>query len=247
MFKAKLLKQEQGFTIIEVLIAILIAIVFVTVAMQMMVMAAMFKVRAQESVEATAWIQEDLENVKYQAANYQYAQLKDEASGDDKHEFTDTILHVSSVDNFSVGNNLIIGNDSNNHIIQSVDSTASPPTITLTTALGTDWSTNTPVVAITKCNPGTDKSAGFADGLRDLVSGTNETADSNYVDETRNSKLFTNKSYTLRRTTTIHDISPYRVLEIKYEVSPGSTFNSTKVIASFNTEVIPNAALQCPN
>ena len=70
MFKPKLPNQDQGFTLIEVLIAILIATIFVTVAMQMMVIATVFKVRAQEFSEATNWIQEDLEDVKFQASQY---------------------------------------------------------------------------------------------------------------------------------------------------------------------------------
>lgn len=70
MFKLKLPKQEQGFTLVEVLVAILITTLFVAVSMQAMVLAAVFKTRAQESAEATTWIQEDLENVKYQASRY---------------------------------------------------------------------------------------------------------------------------------------------------------------------------------
>jgi Tfp pilus assembly protein PilV len=67
MLKKKPLKPEQGFTVIEALFAILIATIFVTVAMQMMAIAAIFKARAQQNAEATTWIQEDLENVKLQA------------------------------------------------------------------------------------------------------------------------------------------------------------------------------------
>lgn len=70
MFKPKLLQHEQGFMLVEVLVAILITSVFVTVAMQGMVLATIFKVRAQQYTEATAWIQADLENVKYQASQY---------------------------------------------------------------------------------------------------------------------------------------------------------------------------------
>ncbi len=68
MLKQKLPKQEQGFTLVEVLVSILITIAFTSVALQIMVFATVFKVRAQEFAKATAWIQEDLENVKYKAA-----------------------------------------------------------------------------------------------------------------------------------------------------------------------------------
>ena len=70
MLKPKLLQQEQGFTLGEVLIAILIASLFVAASMQAMVVATVFKVRAQEYSEATTWIQQDLEDVKNQASQY---------------------------------------------------------------------------------------------------------------------------------------------------------------------------------
>lgn len=70
MFKPKLPQQEQGFTLVEVLVAILITTLFVAVSMQAMVLAAVFKSRAQEFAQATTWIQEDLENVKYLASRY---------------------------------------------------------------------------------------------------------------------------------------------------------------------------------
>lgn len=70
MFKPKLSQQEEGFTLIEVLVAILITTLFIAVSMQAMVFAAIFKTRAQEFTQATTWIQEDLEDVKYQASQY---------------------------------------------------------------------------------------------------------------------------------------------------------------------------------
>jgi len=71
MFKQKLPKQEQGFTLVEVLIAILIATIFVTLAMQAVVIAALFKARAKQYAEATTWIQENSEFVRYRASEYE--------------------------------------------------------------------------------------------------------------------------------------------------------------------------------
>ncbi len=246
MFKPKLLKQEQGFTLVEVLIAILVATIFVAVTMQMMAIATIFKVKAQEYAEATSWIQEELEYLKYQASTYQYTKLVDETTGDSIHESTDTVLHLDSVDDFQAGNTVIVGTDSTNKTIAASGVNTTAKTITLTTSLGKDQSTGTSVVVTTRCNPAT-KTEGFADGLRDKVTGSDQTTDSNDVDQTFTSKLFTSKQYTLRRTTTIYNATPYRVLQVKYQVSEGNSFNSSKVIASFDTEVIPNAALQCPN
>lgn len=89
MFKPKLPQQEQGFTLVEVLVAILITTLFVAVSMQAMVLAAVFKTRAQQYAEATTWIQEDLENVKYQASRY-----KDET------ECAPTIINDGYADGF---------------------------------------------------------------------------------------------------------------------------------------------------
>lgn len=72
MFKPKPPKHDQGFTLTEVLVAILITTVFVATAMQAVVIAAIMRVRAKEFSEASAWIQENLENVKYQASQLDY-------------------------------------------------------------------------------------------------------------------------------------------------------------------------------
>lgn len=68
MLKSKLLQQQQGFTLTEVLVAILITSVFVATAMQAMVIAAIMKVQAQKIAQATTWVQQDFENVKYKAS-----------------------------------------------------------------------------------------------------------------------------------------------------------------------------------
>lgn len=70
MLKPKLSQQEQGFSLVEVLVAIVIATIFVTTALQAMVIAALFKAKAQEYSEATTWIQNDLEDLRYQASRY---------------------------------------------------------------------------------------------------------------------------------------------------------------------------------
>ena len=56
---------------VEVLVAILITTVFVSVAMQAVVIAAVFKARAKQYAEATTWIQENLELVRYRASEYE--------------------------------------------------------------------------------------------------------------------------------------------------------------------------------
>jgi type II secretory pathway pseudopilin PulG len=57
-------KSSQGFTLIEVVVAALLTIVLTGVAMQTIVFATMVRVKAQESSEATNWIQQDYEDIK---------------------------------------------------------------------------------------------------------------------------------------------------------------------------------------
>ncbi|GAB4234786.1 MAG: hypothetical protein Kow0049_18900 [Stanieria sp.] len=64
----KNLKTEQGFTMLEILVAILIALGFVAVSLQGMVVATAFRVKAQEKQIANQLIQEDVENINAIAA-----------------------------------------------------------------------------------------------------------------------------------------------------------------------------------
>jgi prepilin-type N-terminal cleavage/methylation domain-containing protein len=61
-------KTNQGFSLIEVMIGILILFGFVAAAMQTLVASAAIKVKAQERSEATAWIQQDIELIRYRAS-----------------------------------------------------------------------------------------------------------------------------------------------------------------------------------
>ncbi len=61
-------KPAQGFTLVEVLVGILLISAFLGTAMQAIVAATAFKIRAQELSEATVWIQQDQELVRYYAS-----------------------------------------------------------------------------------------------------------------------------------------------------------------------------------
>jgi prepilin-type N-terminal cleavage/methylation domain-containing protein len=69
-FKPKILQNEQGFTLIEVIVAVLILTGFIFVGMQLLVSSVAFKVSAREKAVATTWIEEDLESVKFRASQY---------------------------------------------------------------------------------------------------------------------------------------------------------------------------------
>jgi prepilin-type N-terminal cleavage/methylation domain-containing protein len=244
--RKRLKSADEGFTLIEVIIAILIATVFVTVAMQIMVVAAIFKVKAQEYAEATTWIQEDLENVKYQADNLQFPKTTLTA---DAAAAASTITISTPTDDicnsFATNDTFRVGLETTNYKISSNGCTLPRPstkTLTISPTLGQAQVTNAAAVATKMCSPSA-QNAGLADYLRDRINSAS-TDSSSYNDS---SKTFrTGKSFIMRKTTTISSDSPYSVLQVKYEVSEGSTFVSSKIIASFNTEVIPNVAFQCP-
>jgi type II secretory pathway pseudopilin PulG len=60
-------RNNSGFTLTEALIGILMVSTFLGVTLQTIVSATMIRVKAQEQSQATGWIQEDLELVRYQA------------------------------------------------------------------------------------------------------------------------------------------------------------------------------------
>lgn len=65
-------KRNDGFTLVEVLVGLLVIVGFISTAMQALVTATVFKVKGQELSEATTWIQEDLEMVKFKANRLDY-------------------------------------------------------------------------------------------------------------------------------------------------------------------------------
>ena len=71
-FKWRLINRSQpteaGFTLSEVLVAILLTTTFVAVAMQGMVVAMLLKSKALQVAEANRWVQADLERIRSQIA-----------------------------------------------------------------------------------------------------------------------------------------------------------------------------------
>jgi len=259
MLKPKLPQQDQGFTLVEVLVAILITTLFVAVAMQSMVIAAIFKAKAQEYSEATTWIQEDLENVKYQASQLGIKNIQSMISAD---EFITISNHgfASGDPVIFVGDGTIAGGLSKNTTYYVRDVTTNTFKVASTAGgaaidLTSDSTGSLSSIATSRCNA--TRTTGYADGLRDLITGSDQTGNTNDVynppssgnNQTRDITLkskFTNKTFRLTRTTTIPDTTPYNVLQVSYTVSPifGGTFGAP--VANFYTEVIPNAAFQCP-
>jgi len=63
--------KNAGFTLIEVLVAMIVAAAFVSMTMQAIMTSAAFRVVATQYDEAMSWIQEDLETVVNRAAQYE--------------------------------------------------------------------------------------------------------------------------------------------------------------------------------
>jgi hypothetical protein len=58
----------QGFTLVEVLVGVMLTLTFVGVSTQAFVVSTVFKVRGQELSEATTWMQQDAENIRFEAS-----------------------------------------------------------------------------------------------------------------------------------------------------------------------------------
>lgn len=234
-FKSKLLQQEQGFTLVEVLVAILIVTTFTLVALQAVVIAAVFKTRAKQIAEATTWIQQDLDNVKNQAAQVPYTSttLTTPAVTNQR-----TFI-LTSVNGLRVGDALRIGTDSTSNVIASINTVAS--SITLDADLGTAQVISAAVIA--RCNA-IATTQGFAAYLN-----ANLPALTVNNPNTGTPKIL-GKDYTLTRSgpagsavPTVRNAPPFEVLEIVYSVTPQG---GGSAVATINTEVIPDAAFQCP-
>lgn len=63
--------EISGFTLIEVIVALLIAAIFTSVTMQALITSAAFRAKATQHDEAFSWIQDDLEAVVTQAHAYE--------------------------------------------------------------------------------------------------------------------------------------------------------------------------------
>lgn len=244
MFKLKLaqklLQKDRGFTIVEVLVAILIASLFVGVAMQAVVVAALFRAKAQEFTAATNWIQEDLEQVKYESDDLEFPQTTMTAAGSvgaSSITISSTVAGGSTSD-FSVNDTLKIGTDTTSYKITAVSGT----TLTISPTLAKAQVANTEVFATKKCSA-TTKSTGLADALRDKI--ILPTSPSSSDESTTESfKTIKGKQFKMTRTATISSSSPYNVLQVKYNIAPSS--GNELSVAKFYVEVIPNVSFQCP-
>lgn len=231
--RKKLPHQDQGFTLVEVLVAILITTVFVATAMQAVVIAAVFKARAKQFSEAANWIQEDLESVRQQAASLGSTTL----SAAPTTSGSSSSLSVSSATGFAADNKLQIGTIGTTFFtISSLSGNTITVTPALTTAQISATPAGTPVSLVTTGSTNTTlcyanaQNNGFGNFLN------------NNLPTLNNTKTIVGASYTLSRVRTVRNVTPFEVLQVTYRVAQGTN----PPVATLNTEVIPNAAFQCP-
>jgi type II secretory pathway pseudopilin PulG len=93
-------KWDKGFTLFEVLVAGLIAILFFLLVLQATSIGAFSKARTQEATQVLGWIQKDLEQVRYVASNYQITKLTSNVS------MGTASVNVGSVEDFKNGDTI---------------------------------------------------------------------------------------------------------------------------------------------
>ncbi|MDS3860418.1 prepilin-type N-terminal cleavage/methylation domain-containing protein [Thermosynechococcaceae cyanobacterium BACA0444] len=220
--------NHQGFSLVEVIVGMLIALLFVTTSLQLMVYALVLASQGRGSSTAKNWIQEDLEQVKSLAAAYKSTILSSATT------VGATTLTVGWTTGFATGDIVRVGSDPNNYTVSGISGT----TLTLSSGMTTVQSANANVTAVNMCNASTQAN-GFAFALRTNLPAVATTT-----------KAIGGKNYTLTRgsagggtTPAISSTAPFNVLQISYKVVPEG---ETTPIATLDTEVIPDAAIKCP-
>lgn len=242
LFLPKSRDVRAGFVMIEVIVGIVITALFIGILMQFMVFSSLLKGRSQQYSEAMAWIQEDLEDIKYQASKYKLSSLSSTAAVVN----SSTIL-LSSAQDFEVNDRIKVGTDTTTYTISSI----SVNTLTISPNLAVASLASSPVVVTRsiRCNrvatPVTI-TTGFADGFRDRIIGSTLSVTSSDTDTTKTS-IKSGKQYRLRRTILLVNVAPYNTIQINYKVSEAYGSGSFGVlIADTYAEVVPPTSFSCP-
>lgn len=147
--------SSQGFTLIEVLVSILMVVAFVLTATQAMVISTQMRIKAQRMAGATLWMQEEFEQLKQYATNYQVTKLTASATSGS------STLTVSNADDFALDQTITamaspspetrrylkLSGDSKKYRITGV----SGNTITVSPTLAQGFSSNASVVGFGRC------------------------------------------------------------------------------------------------
>lgn len=154
---------DSGFSLLEVLVAILIVTFFTTVAMQMVIVSTAFRARAKEYATATKLIEQDLENIRSLANQYEFPTI----SATPSPSATPSILSLSSGNGLKHNDKIQFLGSPNVYTITAPTSIPTAnPTITISpgitppptpspgsTVTPTPVGIGTRVVSNTVCNP----------------------------------------------------------------------------------------------
>jgi len=245
------INREDGFSLFETIIGILIATTFTLVMLQTIVMGALLKSKALKESEALKLIEEDLEAIRNESANYKRSSLASNASSGD------SSIAINSYSYF-VSNDVVNIGSAGTYTISSVDTNSTPPILNLESSLSQAVDTDATVVAIAGCNA-TDRDSGFADEFRDFLhtrarygNGLAQTGDSSLTYEQTGAKSGYN--YTIQIRFSPKNQEPYDLLALEYlvydlsksEFSSASSSVKKDVLLTENyAEIIPYASFEC--
>ena len=226
----------------EVLVGIVITTLFIGISMQFMVLSSLLKARSQQYSEAMSWIQEDLEDIKYQASKYKLSSLDSTAA-----VINSSTISLSSAQGFEVNDRIKIGTDTTTYTTSAVNAN----TLTISPNLAVASPASSPVVLTQsiRCNLVTTPvtiTTGFADGFRDRIIGSTLSVTSSDTDTIKISSK-SGKQYRLRRTISLVNVAPYNTIQINYQVSEAYGSGSFGIlIADTYVEVVPPTSFSCP-
>jgi prepilin-type N-terminal cleavage/methylation domain-containing protein len=242
---------DSGFSLLEVLAAILIVTFFTTVAMQMLVISTAFKARAKEYATAANLIQQDLENIRSLADNYKFPTLTAvPAVG----ATTISLSPSPSPSGLANSDKVQFQGRPNVYIltISGGSTTISPGIITQPTA-------NATLVSNTTCSA-TSASAGLGNFLMTNIQSTVSTTTTLTVSGVTYNSVIGNpftlpntqqKIWIMRNDNNNYTGAaiPYDTVRVNYLVvrdkNNAPSTSTSDIIAQLTSEVIPNASLQC--
>jgi prepilin-type N-terminal cleavage/methylation domain-containing protein len=223
--------ENHGFTLVEIMVAALVMTLLVTNLLGLVVYAAMFRLKARQSSVARAWIQQDLENVKFNAAQFKVANLSaDVAVGATSISVNRTSIGGVSI---AIGDTLKIGTDSVFHTVSGISGT----TITFTPAINIAQ-----VSGVSVLPAGASGTQKFCNATSSTT-GLAQALSADLAPVQLSSQTLAGVTYTLNRTVTPINATPYQTLAVAYSVVPSGGGAS---ILSLQTQVVPNAAFSCP-
>jgi prepilin-type N-terminal cleavage/methylation domain-containing protein len=249
-------RGSKGFSLVEVLIAMLVAALFFIVVLQATTLGAYSKAQALETTQALSWIQQDVEDLRFKASNYLLTSLKSDAIKGD------LSIDVASAEDFDYGSKsfrFVGSSDTTNDTTLYTGSRAiADTTITLSEPNGGLVAAHTqgeliliePDKVAERCKA-TYRAEGLANSFRNSLIKPYTSDDLNVPTalDFNKTKTSTNKQFRVQRNLTLIDSAPFNSLQISYTIYPPEgtpdPFTDVSGNTQFVTEVIPDVAFYC--